>query len=192
MKKYLLIVITILVCLVNDQAHAQRYLPGQKGIQFTGGMVDGVSFNKNNVPYYIGGAFSKYNKNGNRWVIGGEFLTKNYTYKQVSVPVNQFTGEIGYYISFFSDQRKTFFCSVGFSGLAGYETSNNSKKHLYDGATLLDDDTFLYGGAGTLEIETYVTDRIVFLVNVRERLLAGSSIGKFHTQLGIGLKIILN
>jgi hypothetical protein len=53
-------------------------------------------------------------------------------------------------------------------------------------------EVFLYGGALTLEAETYLTDRIVLLVNVRERLLAGSSIGRFSTQLGLGIKIIIN
>ena len=51
---------------------------------------------------------------------------------------------------------------------------------------------FIYGGALTLELETYLTDRVVLLVNARERMLFGSDIGKFHTQVGIGLKFIIN
>ena len=34
-------------------------------------------------------------------------------------------------------------------------------------------------------------DRVVFLINARERCLFGSSVGKFHTQFGVGLKIIM-
>ena len=81
--------------------------------------------------------------------------------------------------------RKTFFLSLGLSALAGYETSNQ-------GDTLLDKDCFIYGGALTLELETYLTDRVVLLVNARERMLFGSDIGKFHTQVGMGLKFIIN
>ncbi len=42
---------------------------------------------------------------------------------------------------------------------------------LYDGSKLLAKDAFIYGGAITLELETYVTDRIVLLASVRERAL---------------------
>ena len=81
---------------------------------------------------------------------------------------------------------------MGLSALAGYETSNRSEKLLPDGSTLLDKDCFIYGGALTLELETYLTDRVVLLVNARERMLFGSDIGKFHTQVGMELKFIIN
>ena len=142
--------------------------------------------------YHIGAAYSVYTKNANRWVIGGEYLHKKYDYKDMQIPVEQFTAEGGYYLKFLSDRRKTFFLSLGLSALAGYETSNRSEKLLPDGSTLLDKDCFIYGGALTLELETYLTDRVVLLVNARERMLFGSDIGKFHTQVGMGLKFIIN
>ena len=43
-----------------------------------------------------------------------------------------------------------------------------------------DRDCFIYGGALTLELEAYLTDRIALLVNARERALFGSDIGKFQ------------
>ena len=104
----------------------------------------------------------------------------------------QFTGEAGYYYSFLSDPSKTLLLSIGASGLAGYETINWGNKLLFDGATLLNKDAFLYGGALTLELETFITDRIILLVNARERVLWGSSVGKFSSQLGTGIKIIIN
>ena len=44
----------------------------------------------------------------------------------------------------------------------------------------------------TLELETYLTDRVALLLNARERALFGSDIGKFHTQVSLGLKFIIN
>jgi hypothetical protein len=85
-----------------------------------------------------------------------------------------------------------FFVSLGASALAGYETVNWNEKLLPDGATINNADGFLFGGALTLEMETYLSDRIVLLVNVRERLLGGSSVGNLNTQLGLGLKFIIN
>lgn len=73
---------------------------------------------------YFGTAYSVYTKNANRWVIGGEYLHKKYDYKDMHIPVEQFTAEGGYYLKLLSDRRKTFFLSLGLSTLAGYETSN--------------------------------------------------------------------
>ncbi len=193
MRKILCILSLFVVCLHFNQAHAQRYLPGMKAIQVTAGMADGFHWSdQSDFAYHIGAAYSVYTKNDNRWVIGGEYLEKRYDYKDIRIPVQQFTAEGGYYLNFLSDRRKTFFLSAGLSALAGYETSNRSNKLLPDGSTLLNKDAFVYGGALTLELETYLTDRWVLLLNVRERALFGSSIGKFHTQVGVGMKFIIN
>ena len=168
MKRGLFIIMLFALCLHFNQARAQRYLPGMKGLQVTAGMADGVHWNNNtDFAYHIGAAYSVYTKNANRWVIGGEYLHKKY-------------------------DRKTFFLSLGLSALAGYETSNRGDKLLPDGATLSDEDCFIYGGALTLELEAYLTDRVALLLNARERALFGSDIGTFHTQVGIGLKFIIN
>jgi hypothetical protein len=100
--------------------------------------------------------------------------------------------EAGYYLKLFSDRRKMFFVSLGASALGGYETVNWNEKLLPNGATIDNKDGFLYGGALTLEMETYLSDRIVLLINVQERLLGGSSVGNLNTQLAFGLKFIIN
>lgn len=76
--------------------------------------------------------------------------------------------------------------------LAGYETVNWGDKVLFDGSRLTGKDAFIYGGAVSLEVEAYLADRIVLLMNFRERCLWGGSTGHFHTQYGIGLKFIIN
>jgi len=198
MKRFLFIGILFVLCLTSFQAHAQRYLPGMKGLQVTAGMADGMHWNDMSgttttfSPYHIGAAYSVYTKNANRWVIGGEYLHKKYDYKDIRIPVEQFTAEGGYYLKFLSDRRKTFFLSLGLSALAGYETSNRSQKLLPDGSTLLDKDCFVYGGALTLELEAYLTDRVALLLNARERALFGSDIGKFHSQGSLGRSRLIN
>ena len=179
--------------LTSFQAHAQRYLPGMKGLQVTAGMTDGVHWNAgSDFAYHIGAAYSVYTKNANRWVIGGEYLHKKYDYKDMQIPVEQFTAEGGYYLKFLSDPTRTVFLSIGGSALAGYETVNLGDRMLFDGSTLLAKDAFVYGGAITLELETYLTDRIVLLANIRERALWGSSLDLFTTQFGLGIKFIIH
>jgi len=183
-------ILMFIVCTTSfGYINAQRYLPGQEGIQVTMGTVNGINLKK---AFYGGASVSTYTQNDSRWFIGTEFLQKQLDYTQVQIPVVQFTVEGGYYYCFLSDPSKTLLLSIGASGLVGYETSNWGNKMLFDGATLLNKDAFLYGGALSLELETFITDRIILLVNARERILWGSSIGKFLTQLGTGLKIIIN
>ena len=121
-----------------------------------------------------------------------EYLNKEYPYKERVIPVSKIIADGGYYFKLLSDNRKTFFLSFGLSASAGYETSNWGEKLLYDGATLVNKDAFIYGGSSTIEVETYLSDRLVLLINARERLLFGSSIEKFQTQYGIGIKYIIN
>lgn len=178
---------------VIEQAYAQHYLPGQKGIQVTGGCVDGFNLkNEDRQAFFCGVALSTYTKNGNRWVFGAEYLQKKHAYKDILIPASQVTAEGGYYYKFLSDPSKTVFFSIGVSAMTGYETINWGKGLLFDGATITSKDNFLYGGAVSFEIEAYLSDRLVLLINARERILGGSDISKFHTQIGIGIKVIIN
>ena len=190
MRKVICMLVAVVpLTLFSGQAHAQRCLPGMKGVELRGGLAEGSKFPLN---HYVGFAVSGYTKKANRWVVGTEYLLKNYGYRSVAVPRAQFTAEGGYYLKFLSDPSKTLFLSIGGSAMAGYETVNWGNKMLYDGSKLLVKDAFVYGGAITLELETYVTDRIVLLASVRERALWGGSLSVFTTQFGLGVKFIIN
>ena len=183
------------LCLVvTDRAHAQRALPKMRGLELRGGMVDGFhsSSKRNETGYYVGAAMSVYAKNMSKWVFGAEYLNRYHPYKDGRIPVAQFTAEGGYYFKFLSDGSKTVFFSIGGSALAGYETVNWGERLLYDGSTIQNKDAFLYGGAITLEVETYLTDGIILLLTGRERILWGTTTGHFHTQFGVGLRFMIN
>lgn len=188
-KAICLFAAVVSLALFSGQAYAQRCLPGMKGVELRGGFAEG---SKSPLNHYAGFAVSVYTKRTNRWVVGAEYLLKNYGYRDISLPRAQFTAEGGYYLKFLSDPSKTLYLSVGGSALAGYETVNWGGRTLYDGSRLLAKDAFVYGGAVTLELETYVTDRIVLLAHVRERALWGGSLGVFTTQFGLGVKFIIN
>jgi len=194
MKRAIFFLLAALCLVLVDRAHAQRALPGMRGLELRGGMADGFhsSAHRNETGYYFGAAMAVYAKNANKWVFGGEYLNRWYPYNEGRIPVAQFTGEGGYYFKFLADGSKTVLFSLGGSALAGYETVNWGNKLLPDGATIRNRDAFLYGGAITLEVETYLSDRIVLLLTGRERILWGSTTGRFHTQFGVGLKFMIN
>ena len=191
MRAYIIALVASLA-LFAGQAHAQRCLPGMRGIEVKANLADGFRPGGNDGGYSFGAALSTYKKKGNKWVFGGEYLMKDNPYKETKIPVAQFTAEGGYYFKVLSDARKIVFLYAGASALAGYETVNWGDRTLFDGSTLRDRDAFVYGGALTLDMEVYVADRIALLVNLRERCLWGGDTKKFHTQCGLGLKIIFD
>ena len=185
----------MVVCFVlTDKAYAQRCLPGMRGIRLTGGMADGFhsSEKRNELGYHFGLSLDTYTRHCNRWMFGAEYLQKYHPYKAIRIPTSQFTAEGGYYLTFLSDANKVFLLSLGGSALAGYEVNNWGDKLLYDGSTLRSGDHFIYGGAVSLELESYLTNRVVLLLNARERCLWGSDTGRFHFQFGAGVKFLIN
>ena len=191
MRAYIIALVASLALFVG-QAHAQRCLPGMRGIEVKANVAGGFRPGGKGGGYSFGAALSTYTKKGNKWVFGGEYLLKNNPYKETKIPVTQFTAEGGYYFKILSDARKIVFVYAGASALAGYETVNRGKKVLHDGSILHDRDAFIYGGALTLDVECYVADRIALLANLRERCLWGGDTRKLHSQFGVGIKLIIN
>ena len=191
MKKKMLLTFAVLA-LTMGQATAQRVLPKMQGIAISGGMVDGKSDS-----FYGGMTLDTYTKGGDKWVFGAEYLQRNHQYEygeedKQTIPVSQFTAEGGYFKQVLSDVSKSFFVYVGASALAGYETVNWNDKMLDDGSRLTGRDGIVYGCAATLNVEWYLSDKVVLTGNVRERFLWGNTYNLNHTQYGIGLKFIIN
>jgi hypothetical protein len=182
MKKIFTIILVVCVC---HPLTAQRYLPGMKGIQVGGGVIERDG-------YFVHAGYSKYTKSQNRILFDMEYLQRNYKYEDGKIPVMQFTGETGYYFKFFSDGTQSFFLAFGAHIGAGYETVNLNKRELSSGAVINNQDHWIYGGAVALEAEYYLDDRYVLLLFAKERFYGGSSVSIFHTQLGLGIKFILD
>ena len=82
---------------------------------------------------------------------------------------------------------------IGLSALGGFETGElGGTSLLHNGAAVTNGDSFIYGGGLTAAFDVYLTDRIVFLLQVKERALFGTDAGNFHTQIGLGIRFIIN
>lgn len=189
--KHILIAAALLLC--GAAANAQRYLPGQTGIEITAGMADGFEFDHRDGQAFYGNlSISTYNKKANRWVFGAEYFQRMYEYRTELLPVAQIIAEGGHYFKLLSDPGKNVFLLFGISALTGYETLNWGKRTLYDGAMISGKDSFIYGGAVSVELETFISDRVVLLIRARERVMWGTSIKQHHFLLGAGFKFIIN
>ncbi|MFV0588801.1 conjugal transfer protein TraO [Bacteroides reticulotermitis] len=193
MQRILFILIACLL-LCGTQANAQRDLSGQTGLQLTTGSVNRFLSWKSGgeCHYFTSLALTRTNRNHTHWFFGVDYLQKDYTYEGEVIPKAQFTGEIGYFIPVLSDRGRNVCLRVGLSALGGYEVVNWSESLLHDGSRLTNKDCFLYGGGLTAAFETYLSDRLVLLMQVKQRALFGTAAGNFHTEVGLGLRIIIN
>ena len=192
MGRYLYVLAALLAFTISD-ATAQRGLPGMNSVEFGMDMVDGfhAGGRRNSTGYAFHLTTQAYTKNGNKWTYGAEMLKRNYPYRNSRIPLSQYTAEAGYAYNFYSSPEKIIFLSAGVSGMLGYEAVNKGERLLWDGAFLPDAESFLYGGAVILEAETYLTDRLVLVLRLRERILWGSAASTFHTAFGVGIRYIL-
>ena len=77
---------------------------------------------------------------------------------------------------------------LGLSALCGYEELNEDKRLLPDGATLLEQSRFTYGGAIHSSVELFLTDNLLFVLKAQGRLLFGSDLHRFRPAISAGLK----
>jgi len=59
---------------------------------------------------------------------------------------------------------------------------------LYDGAKIVSEDNFIYGAGGRITFETYLSDRFVFILQGRTKVLWGTDLKQFRPSVGVGLR----
>ena len=193
MMKKAIFIIAAMLALFAGQAMAQRCLPGMSAVEIKADMADGFYTGKSrDCGYSFGMNYSVFKGNADTWSFGGGYLQTYKPYGEKGrIPVAQFTGEAGYNLHLVSDYSQTFHIYGGVSALGGYETVNWGDKSLPDGSTLHNGDSFIYGGAVTLQADFYPSDKIALTANVRERFVFGNSTGHYHTEYGVGVKFII-
>ena len=182
MIKYIFAV--VLAMLSTTAAQAQRMLPKQKSLEVNAGMLGGeISDN-----YYLNLTLTVNGKHGNYWMWGAEYSHQLSPYRDVQIPLETYTGDVGYSFQLLGESRKTITLNAGITAVGGYETINRNEAMLPDGSTILDKDNFVYGTGGRLSLETYLSDRFVLLLQGRAKVLWGTDLQQFRPSAGIGLK----
>ena len=190
MKKYLF----LLACAVAMMlpAQAQRLIPKQKGIEVVGSLpiIKGEKlFAKDN--FGLGLSLTRYLKRENYAFMGMEYEQQNMPYRSYDVKLKDALLHLGYMQSIVSDNGKNVFAYAGISALGGYEELNEDKKLLLDGAKLLDDSHFVYGGAVHLSIECFLSDNVLLLFKGQGRILFGTDVHHFRPAVSAGIRFNL-
>lgn len=183
MKKY--IYMMVLVLLGITIAQAQRMLPKQKGLEINAGTLSDDHSGRN---YYLNIGMTINGKNGNYQLWALEYTHQYDKYKDIRLPQETYTAESGYSFFLMGDARKNITLNAAITGVLGYESINHGEIMLYDGAKILSADNFIYGAGGRLTFETYLSDRIVLLLQGRTKVLWGTDLEQFRPSAGMGLR----
>ncbi|MGE6397062.1 conjugal transfer protein TraO [Chryseobacterium scophthalmum] len=182
MKKY---IIFSVLAIMSISLHAQRMVYKQNSIEINSGLLNTERVSKN---FYLNLTLNSFAKHGNYWIWGLEYQKKTVNYKDWEIPLEDFLGEIGYSVKLLSDARKFITLNGGFTGVAGYESVNKGDSLLLDGGVLQNKNGFVFGTGGRLSLETYLSDRIVFMLQGRIMVLWGTDLERFRPSTGIGLR----
>ncbi len=185
-----IILILAMTMAIAAASHAQRLIPGQRGLQLSVGVP--VTENKlfDNGNFVANMSMTVNHKRANHWLFGLEYAKKNFMYGDTKIPAETFAFEGGYLLNLFSDAGKNVLLNTGLTAVAGYETVNRGEKLLPDGAALLTRDRFVYGGAYHLALDAFVADSLVLFVKGKCNVLWGSDVGMFRPALQTGIRII--
>ena len=183
MKKYIYTVMLVLAGITTSQA--QRMLPKQKGLEINTGVL---SNDKIGNDYYINIGMTVNGKNGNYQLWALEYTHQYHDYKNLRILQESYTAEGGYSFFLLGDARKNITLNAGITGVVGYENINRGEMMLYDGAKILSEDNFIYGVGGRLTFETYLSDRLVLVLQGRTKVFWGTDLQQFRPSAGVGLR----
>jgi len=183
--KSLLSLMTVFLCFYAVKA--QRMLPKQKSI----GINTGLLLKKSSGNYFVNTDFIIYSKKGNYSIYSFEYSRQIILYKMIDVPVENYSLEVGYSFNLIADLTKSFLINSTFYATGGYENINKSETLLYDGAVLLNESTWVYGGSAKLSFEAYLSDRIVLTGFYKAKIVWNTSLEKIRPGVGLGIRFNL-
>ncbi len=188
MKKILIILLFSIA--LTSSIQAQRLLPQPKGVFVSTGMPlgDKTKLDKEHFTLSLGLTYNA--SNSNYWIFGANYIRKGYTYRKQIIPLENLFLESGYMLNILSDSGKNILLNAGLSGIIGYEIVNESEQILHDGATLLDNDNFIYGIGGQVALEGFLTDNLMLFSKIGTAIIWGSDVSKYRPQANIGIRVL--
>lgn len=185
MMRKILISKLIMLCLISSLVNAQRMTPKQKAFEINVGTFAEPRIGKN---FYVNAGFVVYGKKANYQLYGLEYSRQTVNYKSLSIPIENYMAEAGYGFYLMGDYKRSINLYTAVSATVGYESINNGNSELPDGGLIVDQDNFIYGAAGRLSLETYVTDHLVLLIQAKVKVLWNTDLEQFRPSIGFGFR----
>lgn len=186
MKKWMLLSLA-LMCMLS--ARAQRLIPSQKGMEvaISAPIIKGERMFSSG-QFGVSVSLTKYMKRAGYGFLSLDYERQNIPYRTYRIGISDALLHVGYMEPVLSDRRKNVMLYAGISALGGYEQVNEDRRLLPDGATLLDNSKWVYGGALHTSLECFLSDHLLLLLKLRTNLLFGSDLHLLRPAIAAGVR----
>ncbi|MBW8523798.1 conjugal transfer protein TraO [Chryseobacterium chendengshani] len=184
MRKFIMIMVLLIA---SHTISAQRMLPKQKGVEITSGLL----LSENSYNYFINAGLIVHAKKGNYLLYALEYSREVIPYRTFEIPVETISAEAGYSLNLIGNRKKSLMVNTTLSAVAGYEIINRGESILNDGSVIIHKSSFVYGAAGRISAEIYLSDRFTIIASGRTKILWNTSRNQFTPSVGIGVRINL-
>jgi len=171
MKRLIIIIFALFSFTAATYAQV-RHVQGINLIGISSGIVPG----SNGSTHIVGLNYSKYLRKN--WIVNFSGLYDSGTIQSTKVNIYLFNGGV----DFTALQYGAFlYCNFGLSVLAGLETLGVSE-------TSENRNSFVSGPSGNINIEMYLTDRIIMQLKAEQNYLTGTNLSNWYSAFHVGLK----
>lgn len=195
MRRKLMIVglLSLLLGAVGQPASAQRLLPNQNGLEVLGGIVfqPRVSNPINSGDFSVEAGYNHYFRVGNYLSVTADYEQRHYTYQEWRIPIQDALLQVSYNHPLVMSRGRDFLLYAGIAALGGYEFVNNGETIMPNGATLQNQSRWVYGASPMVSLETYLSDRLVFVLRGEGRFLFNQQTYLIRPTIQAGLRVII-
>lgn len=195
MRRKLMIVglLSLLLGAIGQPVSAQRLLPNQNGLEVMGGIVfqPRVSNPINSGDFSVEAGYNHYFRVGNYLLVTADYEQRHYTYKEWRIPIQDALLQVSYNHPLVMNRGRDILLYAGIAALGGYEFVNNGETIMPNGATLQNQSRWVYGVSPMISLETYLHDRLVFVLRGEGRFLFNQQTYLIHPTIQAGLKVII-
>ncbi len=167
----------------------QRLVKGKTGIEAGAGILANRQLGTDNLYAYIGLTVNK--TDGAYMFYQAEYQRKTYNIERFQIPVERYSGKVGYSFPILKDPGRNFLLNLGLAANAGYTEINRSDYVLPSGAVIQNRSGFIYGGSSLLSFEVFITDQVQILFRGNLDILFGNTVSRLNPNAGLGIRFIL-
>lgn len=195
MRRKLIIVglLSLLLGATGQSVSAQRLLPNQNGLEVLGGIVfqPRVSNPINSGDFSVEAGYNHYFRVGNYLSVTADYEQRHYTYKEWRIPIQDALLQVSYNHPLVMNRGRDVLLYAGIAALGGYEFVNNGETIMPNGATLQNQSRWVYGVSPMISLETYLHDRLVFVLRGEGRFLFNQQTYLIRPTIQAGLRVII-
>lgn len=179
------------LAIFGGSLYAQRLLPYQKGVELRFALPP--TSLEQPLPikdFSAATAYIAHTAKAHYWRYSGAYTRALHSYKDIDIPVEQFSLSATYNHRLLKDRKTFFSLLIGGGSTVGYQLINHSQPTLPDGARIKSQEGLYYGATANLTAEFFLSDNLLFFTFAQTDLLFGTALARLNPTVGIGIRTL--